>query len=127
MSTEASAQQLCTCGIVPHNSGAPTTALVSAITEQGNAVYKHISALSTAWGFKATVRHGVDVAQWFGVVDVLDNDDLCADVGANPTDLVEYMIFVGPSLETADVGAFQIFVEIEYDVQFMEPKDLSQS
>jgi len=112
-----------TCGIWVKNQDTPTISATSNITEQGHCVYRHINSLQSSFGNNVVLSSQVDVAKWFGVKDVIDNDDLCSTVDTVPTDCVDYAIFCGPSLDAADMGIVNVFVELKYEVQYMEPKE----
>lgn len=62
-----------------------------------------------------------DAASWFGVADVIDNDDLCAATGTNPLDGATFVPFCG-ALGSSDLGQVQALVEMTFRVMFTEPK-----
>lgn len=126
VSIETSAVGGLVCGLMPKVPDTPLSLDVNTLIENGRAIYKIIPVRETSYRNGLTLNQEVDVAKWFGVRDIEDNDDLCASVGTNPADEVAHCIFVGPT-SAADFAAVQVLIKVLYDVQFMEPKEQTEN
>lgn len=111
------------CGIELSGSSTPTTTL-NDIFEQGNTSYRTMTN-SAAIG-KVTVRKGVGMSKFLGQ-KVLNEDANAGTVGASPSELVWFHVFVAPT----DVGisTFTTNIQIRLDqvAVLHEPKPLAGS
>lgn len=72
-----------------------------------------------------TCRIGVDIAKYFGVKDIVDDDALTGSQAADPTRQVRGEIWVAS--DQAAVKPFMMTVKIEYDALFIEPRNITSS
>jgi len=82
----------------------------TAMTQQGNVGH---------------VKLGVDLAKYFGVKDIQDDNDFCGTEGADPVKQCRAVVWVASDQNVATT--FTVTLKIEYDVLFMEPKNVSTS
>ena len=126
VSTETGTQVgLCVGAFIKPMGDALVSSELTTLLENGYSKYRIYGSKDTMQGDKS-IQLSFDTRKYFGVHDVVDNDDLCATVGTNPADGANYTIFVG-CLGTSDLGAVQFLVELTYDVLFMETKQLGQN
>lgn len=70
---------------------------------------------------------GFDAAKFFGVTNVLDNHELGALIGANPTREAYFVVWIGTPHETSAGKPVNVMVKIDYDVIYLEPKQTASS
>jgi len=68
---------------------------------------------------------GVDIAKYFGVKDLVDDNDFCGTEGADPVKQCRAVIWVAS--DQAAATTFTVTLKMEYDVIFLEPKNVSTS
>lgn len=96
------------------------------VLECGDAVYAPIGGVMGAGGpLAASLKHGVDVANFQSIPNVLNDDTLRGTAAANPSAPIFYVLYV-KGLSTSDV-AIAADVQIDYDVMFTEPLQPAQS
>lgn len=117
----------CCFGIRLDDDGSSSSIYVTDYIESGQSVYRlqpdnylvtKPQSLSKGWSAK----------KWFGVKNIGDNiSRIGAPFGSNPSDQAAFILWAGPVDESADLGAWNITVTIEYSVLLTEPKDQTRN
>lgn len=68
---------------------------------------------------------GVDLAKYFGVKDIVDDNDYQGSEGADPLKQCRAVVWVAS--DQAAATTFTVTLKMEYDVIFLEPKNVSTS
>lgn len=98
------------------------SAVLSDLLEQDSLVESRILRLSATDDF-AVVSNSYSESKFFGT----RTPDTTALFGANPTEGAFFNVFVCPTDETTEIGPILVQVEIDYDVECAELKDLVPS
>jgi len=110
-------------GIRLDDDGTSASINVTDYIESGKSVYS-IQPDSYTIAHPRTLYSYFSAKKWFGIKDVRDNmTRIGSAVNANPSELCNYILWVGPPDGSSDLGAWYITVTIEYIVLFSEPKD----
>jgi hypothetical protein len=110
-------------GILLKNNSSPLTGVTHMI-EQGITRPRSIKQNDTP----TTARLGFSPKRFFGVHNVTDNkENLGALMGANPSTLAYFHVYLAPMDSTTNVVATEVLVEIEYMVILTERKNINQS
>lgn len=115
------------------NDNVSSTTTASRILEQGQCQVLHLGNRPTGSGAGATnpsmgqLSLACNVGAFLGRKSVLSDPDLKGDAGSMPTEGVMFEIFGFPDDQTANMGNVRISIVIDYDVVFIEPKEIPQS
>lgn len=100
---------------------------INRLLEQGRSNHKVLNH-STYSGKSIVINKYFSPKKFFNITDVKDNvSSIGALISANPTNMAHFIIWAAAHNGTADPPAVQVLVEIEYLVQFSEPKQLQTS
>jgi hypothetical protein len=100
-------------------------AAYSTLVEQGKGAW---STLVSGFGeTQRTLKYHYDAKNWFNITNIKDNlDRLGGPVTGGPGDNVALGIW-GQSIDYTQSGSFQAVVQMDFLVDFSEPKDLPAS
>jgi len=118
------------CGVNLHAGSALASTVVETIMEQGTTRYKLVNAsLSANRGNGAVVRRGFSCKKFFNLANPTDGITRIGSAqGANPAEQAFFIVFCGaPPASSADYGAVQATVVIDYIVIYSEPIEQPQS
>lgn len=114
------------CGILLDNNNSLTTAVPSAMIENGRSAYCSIRDQINE-SISPTMKKYFSAKKWFGVKDVNDNGNLKALTTSNPVSLAYAHVWACDATGTAVDDTIYATVVIDYIVEFSEPKDIAQS
>lgn len=114
------------------NGLAGTAIPVTRMIEQGRCTYQVLGPSTGAFGNapSGTLWASYDPRKFFGIKDVSDaqvGTQLKAPFGSNPDEDVFFQIFTEATVGTADPGAIECLVVIDYTCLLTEPLPLGQS
>jgi hypothetical protein len=112
--------------VLKDNSSSLTGNLLNVLAEQGRS---KTTPFTVAGGNKGvvTLSHRVNIRKFFGRTDIMDNSDLKGNISLNPVEQLYWHILVASADNGANLAKCFLFIEMELDVQFTEPKYLSTS
>lgn len=114
-------------GIRLDDDGASSSTLVTDYIESGQSVYRIQPDNYTITKLQSLSK-GFSAKKWFGIKNISDNiSRIGALFGTNPSEQASFILWVGPVDESADLGAWQLTVTIEYSVLLTEPKDQTRN
>lgn len=99
--------------------------------ENGNCAYTVIGPYGTTTNGSCLgeVTLSFDAKKWFqkkSIADVVAGEELCSQVGNNPTNLCYFHVSAQP-LSSSDTGYIRCTVCIDYDVIYFEPAKINSS
>lgn len=95
------------------------------LVEDGYVKYQHLGIPSSSTAYQQ-LKMTHDVAEFQGLVDLVDNPDLSGTSAANPAEETYFHLSYWNELDNTNISA-QVHVLIEYEVIFREPRPLTQS
>lgn len=116
-------------GIFLSNNSTVTATSGLTLVEQGNCQYRTFQGVTNANGGvnKTLVSQRYSARKWHNVKDIRDVSSQTADVGSNPADAVYGIIFLSAYDGTSQTANCAGIVNIDYIVEFSDPKELAQS
>jgi len=107
----------------------PATTIESIVEQPSKLVkWKYLHSTAQAVENVKTVVKKFSAKKFFGVKDMADNNNkLGANMGANPDDAANFILFAGHPTSLIDIPAIKYDVTIDYIVKFHELKDMEQS
>lgn len=115
----------CICGIAIRDTST-TSSNVELYLENPSVKYK---MLQSAQGGKTVQRvmQKVSPHKWLGRSKPLTDDELRGNATSNPSETVDFHVFVAPHGAASDPGPIDILVTIQYIAVWTEPRPLSRS
>lgn len=108
------------------NRGQAALSVFSRVIEEGNVDFGVISAVSGAGGpVPQWFVNAVNVADFQSITNILDDDTLKGNAGANPGTAISYTLYLAADSTITDHTLASVM--IEYDATFTEPLQIIQS
>lgn len=112
--------------VVPCNSNPFSVGQLNDIFEAVDCKYS-VFSLNSAIGGLPEVTNYVNIKQYLGKKDLLDDDACSGDATQNPADQVYFHIFYGSTSTVSDPANCQIMISLTYNVTFTRPREIGRS
>ena len=114
------------CGSYGVNLTDLNTATSSSAATEIESQYSSFGLFQQTGGL-SKVQLGCDNAKYFGVTDILDAENLGSVCGANPLKQGRFYVWAQGEGSEASSKMIHLYLKIEYDVIFLEPKNVAPS
>lgn len=112
--------------VLPLNSTPLSLSQLNDIFEQVDCKYA-VFGTNSAIGNLPEVTNYVNIKQFLGKKDLIDDDACSGDATGNPDDQVYFHIFYGTTSTAADLSNCNMMISMTYNVTFSRPRDIGRS